>query len=126
VRARLRLRREDRAQELRDALVVVRAGPAAARRVGEPGQPVPVEAPPPVADGLDRDAEAGGDLGVGLAGGRGEDDLRPAHVAVRQAARVRERAQVRALRLAERQLEEVRPAGRHGGSGEGTPEPPQG
>jgi hypothetical protein len=122
---RLRLRGERGAQQHRDALIVVCARAAAPRRVGEPGQPVPVEAPAPVPDRLDRDTEPPRDLGVCLPGGRRQDDLRPAHVAVGERARVGERAEVGVLRLAERQLEEVRPAGRHRGSGDGTPEPPQ-
>ena len=87
VRARLRLRGEDRPQHGRDALVVVRAGAAAARRVGAARPPLRVAASAPLPPRLGRDAEARGDLGVRLAGRRGEDDLRPAHVAVRQGAR---------------------------------------
>jgi hypothetical protein len=125
VRARLRLRREDRPEHGRDALVVVRAGPPAARRVGEARQPVPVEAPAPVPTVWSVTPKRAA-ISVSAA---------PAAEARMICARRtwlygRLRAFASAVRCARSVLLSVsskrcgRPVGMRG-SGEGTPEPPQ-
>jgi len=98
--ARLGLRGEHRAEQRRHPVLIVRPRAPAARRVGERREPVRVKAAPPVPHRLHGQPEALGDGRGRLPGGRAEDDLRPAHVAVGQRARGGERGEVRALGLA--------------------------
>jgi hypothetical protein len=116
VRARLRPGGEHGLEQRRDPLVVVRAWVAAARRVGQASKPTRVKAPAPMPDGLHREPEGAGDLRVALASGGAQDDLRPAHLAVGERARMRRSGERAALRVGEGELELAGPAGQHGDS----------
>ena len=65
------------------------AWPAGPAPVIQAGQPLGAEPSPPLADGVNMHADLGGDRGVGLAGGGGQDDLSADHIAVSGPGRLR-------------------------------------